>query len=86
MAERQIPEQAVWKSSDVGSLLKALTDKQGLRGMFQNDRVPRHQRGDNRVDGGKIRVVPRCHRQHDAHRLAHDVAFKPRLSLGRNGC
>ena len=42
--------------------------------MLQNHRVAGKDRGDDAVDSGHERIVPRRHAQHDTHGLLHDAA------------
>ena len=62
--------------------LKQFGYLRGLRGMFEQHGIARHQCRHNGVYRGKERVVPRCHYQHVAQRLAAQKAFKAGLGGG----
>ena len=47
--------------------------------VLEDHRVAGHQRRDDRVDRGEVRVVPRRDHHHDAQRLARDEAGEARL-------
>ena len=81
VAEHEVLEEALRQPGLVGRRLKALADEQRLRRVLQEHRVAGHQRREDRVDGGEVRIVPRRDDQHDAERLALHIAAEARLLL-----
>ena len=75
------------------SLGKPLTHKKGLGSVLQHHRIAGHQSGDDGINRGKVRIIPRGHREHHTQRLALDEAGKAGdglwhhifQSLARNG-
>ena len=57
--------------------------------MLEHDGVAGHQRGNDGVDRGEIRVVPRRHDEHDAERFVPDEAREafllPDIDVGERG-
>jgi len=57
-------------------LHQPLADQERLRGMFQNNRIARHERRGDRVNRRHVGVVPGRHDEDDAMRLALDPALE----------
>ena len=81
MRQRQRAEQAFRQAGFVHRLLEAVADQQRLRGVLQEHGVAGHQRRHDRIDRRQIRIVPRRDGEHDADRLARDVALEAGLRL-----
>ncbi|MNF99819.1 hypothetical protein D3C84_827350 [compost metagenome] len=64
MTEQQVLEQPFRQIGSAKSFSETLADQQGLRGVFEDHAVARHQRRNNRVDGGQIGVIPRGDHEH----------------------
>ena len=82
--QHDVGEQALGQTDGVERLLEAVADQQCLRGLLEQHRIARDQRRHDRVHGRQIRVVPGRDGEDDAHRLAHDIAFKSRARIDRN--
>ena len=65
----------------VHRLLKAVADQQRLRGVLEDHGIAGHQRGHHRIDRRQIGIIPRRDGEHDADRLARDVAPEALLRL-----
>ncbi len=61
--------------------LEALCRERRLRRRLEHHRITSEQRGDEAVDGGEVRIVPRRHDAHHAERIAADS----KLEVGRLG-
>ncbi|MNY03360.1 hypothetical protein D3C86_1359730 [compost metagenome] len=81
MVEQQILEQPLGQFCATHGLGKTLAHQQGLRCMFEDHTVAGHQRRDDCVHRGQVRVIPRSDHQHRAQRLAFDIALETRLGL-----
>ena len=84
MIEKEVLEHIVRDSGSVKGLCHPLADQKGLRGMLENDRIPRDQCRCHRVDRGHIRIVPGRDHEHDSLRFAHDLAPKSRTVLDQD--
>ena len=80
VAEHEVLEEPLRQAGLVGRRLKALADEKRLRGVLQEHGVAGHQRREDRVAGGEVRIVPRRDDEHDAERLALHVAAEARAS------
>ena len=82
MRQKQDLEYTGRQAGSSKGCLKQFGYLRGLRGMFEQHGIARHQCRHNGVYRGKERVVPRCHYQHVAQRLAAQKAFKAGLGGG----
>ena len=76
MVEGQGLKQPRRQAGRVEGFLETIADQQGLRGVLEENRVARHQRGDDRIDGGEIGIVPGRDGQDKAERRALDRSLK----------
>ena len=74
MRQDEIGEQALGQASAPEGLGDALADEQRLRRVLQDDGVAGEKAGDDGVDRGEVRIVPRRDDHDDADRLARDIA------------
>jgi hypothetical protein len=79
----EMREQTFGQVGAVHGSLESVADENGLRCMFQDDRIASEQRRRDRIDGSQIGIVPRRDDKHDPRRHALDQAAKARL-LSRN--
>ena len=82
VAQHEVLEHALRQPRPVERLLEPLGHQQRRGRMLQHHRVARHQRRDDRVDGGEIGIVPRRDREDHAERVAPDVAHEAVLGAG----
>ena len=77
MRERERAEQALRQAGAVSiAVWKRSPTRDGLRGGFENDGIARHQRRDDRIHRRQIRIIPGRDSEHDAGRIAPDIALE----------
>ncbi len=81
MREHEVLEQPLRKARAIHRRLEAIADQDRLRRVLEQHRIARHQRRDDRIHRGQIRIIPRRDGEHDAERLAPHIA--PETLLGR---
>ena len=81
MAQHKRLEQSPGQSRPVHGHLETFAHQQGLRGMFEQNRIARHQCRDDGIDGGEIGVVPRRNGEDNADGITADVTHEPLARL-----